>query len=428
MFETASASTSITPSPPYPPRLLIEGDRLPFTQVADELESNVLCFRADSTEVVVVSLDLLCVGDSLRQAVVERSGLRDDQLIMFASHTHYAPMTQTGTPWIGVPDPGYIDMVASRTCEAINRARARYASCEITYSHGDIDASMNRRLTRFRASRERVGTYCEIGPNPKGSVDRSARFVRFENTNGDVAVLWNFACHPTGFPQPDVITAEYPGVVRRALRSAFGANGVLFAQGFAGDLRPPFIERPRGLRAMAKRLLLGPLFGQPTLAEWRRWSDLIASDAVRIMSGPAETISVSALRSWCAEVPLADFATDAPPDATISFCGIEFGAAMAFVGVGAEPVHDYRALVLLLYPERHLLTAGYVGQLRCYLPTARMVTEGGYEVTRFAKTFSFTGKFDSRVESAFSRGAAPPAAANHTSPETRSQEPIRARC
>ena len=42
------------------------------------------------------------------------------------------------------------------------------------------------------------------------------------------------------------------------------------------------------------------------------------------------------------------------------------------------------------------LYTGYLGAVFGYLPTAKQVTEGGYEVNGFQSLFGMSGRFDSR--------------------------------
>ena len=79
-------------------------------------------------------------------------------------------------------------------------------------------------------------------------------------TDRPIAVLWSYACHPVGFPARTRVSADFPGVVRRALRDAHGAElPVLFLQGFAGDVRP----RETGATTRFTRRLAELVIGLP---------------------------------------------------------------------------------------------------------------------------------------------------------------------
>jgi hypothetical protein len=47
-----------------------------------------------------------------------------------------------------------------------------------------------------------------------------------------------------------------------------------------------------------------------------------------------------------------------------------------------------------------LLTAGCLDQPRCYLPSNKMIEEGGYEVTGFRRPFGFSATFRRGLPSA----------------------------
>src|SRR5260370_7860590 len=86
------------------------------------------------------------------------------------------------------------------------------------------------------------------------------------------AIIWNYACHPTDFPEFLQVSPEFPGIVRSRLRSEFGDIPILFLQGFAGDVRPPFSGRSTGIMGVLRRDLVGPQFRKPPHPQWEEWS------------------------------------------------------------------------------------------------------------------------------------------------------------
>src|SRR5690606_30623735 len=63
--------------------------------------------------------------------------------------------------------------------------------------------------------------------------------LRIDTLDGaPLATIVNYACHPiTVGPDNDLITPDYPGVVKRVVEDATGST-CLFLQGAAGDLGP----------------------------------------------------------------------------------------------------------------------------------------------------------------------------------------------
>src|SRR5690606_14266215 len=141
------------------------------------------------------------------------------QVITLASHTHYAPMLDRLKPRLGDLDEAALE----RWCSALTSAftdMPRPVPCHgVRRGSGESLAATSRRrpwpwptaVRLFR--RKRGGVY--MADNPQGPVDRSIRVWVWTGAGKPLAVLWAFACHPTGFPDKNAISAEFPGVVRQ---------------------------------------------------------------------------------------------------------------------------------------------------------------------------------------------------------------------
>jgi hypothetical protein len=400
----AAGTADIMPTDPLP---LGGYDRRtsPYQSIAEPLEANVLVSDAGQGEFVVVTLDLLYPGEVLRDRILQKAGLahRPEALFLAASHTHFAPMTQYGTPPLGMPVDSYIELVASRVAQLVEKLRHRLAEASLTYCEGLADYSINRRLRRLRLSRSGLRYSADLGPNPNGPRDPSVRVLRVADIDGRVvALIWNYACHPTGFPDRQALSAEYPAVVRRKLRTYFGDVPVLFLQGFSGDLRPPFRANVRSLRSLAVRMASGPQFGAPNRTQWETWAESLGSRVVEIAKSEGQHLSSNGgLTAGRDIIPIEQIAAGDSQGKAISIHALRLGGAR-LVGFGAEPVNAYREIVERKFGTNALFTAGCIDQTHCYLPTDAMLAEGGYEVEGFRPAFDFKARFKSGLEAAVS--------------------------
>ena len=57
------------------------------------------------------------------------------------------------------------------------------------------------------------------------------------------------------------------------------------------------------------------------------------------------------------------------------------GRKLALVGVSAEPVIEYAAMLRAIFPGKTLVPVGYMDGICGYLPTTAMLAEGGMEVS-----------------------------------------------
>ena len=404
-FLISSGSVDITPRRP----LMLGGfykRTAPFTSVASRLEANVLLIRGPSSSVTIVSTDLLYVGETLRAQLLKNLRLagQGEELFLCASHTHYAPMTAPSIPHLGIADDEYVQFVASQITTLIKSIEHKGERCVCTYRIGNADHSMNRRLVRSRLTRSGFARSSGFGPNPKGDRDESVRIVEFAKPGGDPsAVIWNYACHPTDFPDLLQVSAEYPGIVRSRLRSQLGDIPVLFLQGFSGDVRPPFSGRSGGLAGLARRILVGPQFRQPLIREWEAWSNSLAESVASFAQSSGRTLKIDSLMLKRIEVPENDYAAGGSGNKSLVWHLIDCGG-LRIVGINAEPVVKYRRLLEEFFSNGEpLLTVGCLDQPVCYLPSDNMIAEQGYEVEGFRSLFNFDARFQNRLQGAVIR-------------------------
>ncbi len=403
-FLISSGSVDITPRRP----VMLGGYNkrtAPFTAIAGRLEANVLLIKGPSSRVVIVSTDLLYPGETLRARLIEELGLTEDgdELFFCASHTHFAPMTAPSMPRLGVADDEYVQYVATRLTGLIKSIEHQGEPFVCNYHEGRANHSMNRRLVRFRVTRSGLAKSSGLGPNPIGDRDESVRILEFTRPNGKPgAILWNYACHPTDFPEFLQVSPEYPGIVRSRLRAEFGDIPILFMQGFAGDVRPPFSGRSAGIVGLLRRVLVGPQFRKPLDSEWENWSNSLADSVVSFARSVPRILKIDSLMTKRVHVPENEFAAGGSGNKSLIWHLVDCGS-FRIVGINAEPVVKYRRLLERVLSEKPLLTAGCIDQPICYLPTDNMIPERGYEVEGFRTLFDFDARFQDRLQDAIVR-------------------------
>ena len=58
---------------------------------------------------------------------------------------------------------------------------------------------------------------------------------------------------------------------------------------------------------------------------------------------------------------------------------VRFGNDLTFIGLGGEVVVDYALFIKNEYSGQNLFIAGYSNEVMLYIPTVRILNEGGYE-------------------------------------------------
>jgi len=372
-----------------------------------------LLLRTSRGTIAILTADLLFVTADLKQRVAERLRpeleLDDASFLFAASHTHFAPSVDPSKPLLGPADPAYLNLVIGRGAELLSRlagTRSDQGMARIEYRNGLAAHAINRRRMGWRLSPRAPHLPRRAAlraPNAKGPCDETVHVVTLiGSSGGPAAVLWSYACHPVSFAEPRQVSADFPGVVRRALRTAFGNDlPVLFLQGCAGDIRPRELGRPRSLRRRLAELVVGKLFTPFTPAEYAAWSGSLAARVVDLARGSGRAFPLpSGFRTAHASLPLSDLIDGAAPgNRSLTLQRFELAPGLAIAAMSAEPVVEYGLALRAVEPDgRVVIPAGYTDSVFGYLPTARMLGQHGYEDEGFMEAFGLKGRFRPQVE------------------------------
>jgi hypothetical protein len=83
---------------------------------------------------------------------------------------------------------------------------------------------------------------------------------------------------------------------------------------------------------------------------------------------------------------------------------VRFGKDLTVVALGGEVVVDYALRVAREYPSERLITAGYSNDVMCYIPSLRVLREGGYEANDSMIYYGQPGPFAESVEESVMNG------------------------
>lgn len=397
-MRVSAGTVDITPSTP----LTLGANWYPTTTVSeihDPLEANAVVFRDGAHCVALVSLDLLYVGQHIREGIVRllHGVLGSESIFLAATHTHRAPAVDVDKSLLGTPNLEYADEVAAKVA-AMLRVLVEDSGadgCSLRIAGGVADHSINRRLRRLvRISREGMRwRRTEMQPNRRGARNEELPVVQVLGEDGNpIAIVWNYACHPTAFPPRTMVSADYPGVVRSRLRRGRPDLPVLFLQGFSGNTRPPSIQSVRGVRSRLTRILRGPQFGDWTQEQYEAWSDslaeLVAQTVDSLATSSPSASYAGALRARRVERPIGEFVLGAAdPRRVVSFHRIDIAGVLSVVGISGELVCEYRQSLGRIEPERATIWVGCIDDTFGYAPTRTMLPRGGYEVCGFLESF-----------------------------------------
>jgi hypothetical protein len=318
-------------------------------------------------KLVIVTMDMIGVGQVLRQRLAGRAqkelGVPPEGLLLNASHTHSGPSLRT-TPLTEKEQANerardsfaYTQQLEEKLFRVIGAALTNLEPARLTWHHARCGFAMNRRLPSPTGHLNR--------PNPEGPVDHEVPVLRVEVAGGEVrALLFGYACHSTclGFYN---YCGDYPGYAQEYLQASRTNCTALFLQGCAADQNP--YPRGNGVVPGLTDLDLAKQHGR-TLALAVEMANLTPPREVR---GP--------LRAAYEEVAL-DYAKPRPAHA-YPVQVIRFGPDLTLVALGSEVVVDYSLrLKKELAGAAAVWIAGYSNDYNGYIPSLRVLKEGGYE-------------------------------------------------
>ena len=387
----------------------------PSDGVLTDLHARALALTdARGKRLVIVGLDLIEIPQTLRDRIVAMAAkshsLKPEELLVNTSHTHGGPMVSSKTvaDWGIPPEWGkradeYVDFLIQRMDAAIGKAIATQAPASLAYSSSRCAHSMNRRLPTPMGFR--------LAPNPNGPVDHEVPVLRVESSGGKlVGVVFGFACHNTALGPTRKINGDYAGFAQRQLEKDHPGAVALFLAGCGGDQNPSpnrgdADAEPNGLALAAavekglaaQSLPLGPSLSSsmevcplpfaplPPRAEL----EALAKSGNGFVARHADWV----LKQW-------PNPGDKPADYPLPVQVIQFGERFTLVALGGEPMADYslRLKGELRQEGRPLWIAGYSNLVHAYVPTRRVLLEGGYEGTEAVIYQSLPGPFAVEVE------------------------------
>lgn len=217
--------------------------------VNDPLYAKALVLQDDNTQVVLVGVDAVAIGEighipndylpSVRRRAEKELGIPGSHIVINASHCH----------GIVCKD------VAERTLQAIEMAQANLQPVRIGSAVGHENRIMeNRRLKMKDGSEVDVRHAYSLPPDDQvaqvGPVDPKIATLRLDRLDGSpLAVLYQFACHPIQGVANGGNTADIVGFASQVIEEGLG-NGALaiFFQGCGGDINPRWykeVDHPR---------------------------------------------------------------------------------------------------------------------------------------------------------------------------------------
>jgi hypothetical protein len=385
--------------------------KAPSTEILQDIWAKAIVIEENQkSRIIIVTTDVIGlsheVSEDVAKRVIEKYGIDRSQLLLSSSHTHSGPVI-----W-----PSLIDMfelstsdiqalvtysrkLADAVIDVIDTAMNNLKPMQLFIGHGSVDFAKNRR--------EFTEKGVVIGVNPDGPVDHDVPVLKIAAPDGKLqAVLFGYACHNTTL-SINQVNGDYAGFAQTEIEKANPGAVAMFMAGCGSDQNP----QPRGAVEMAmqhgksladavQNVLTGEMHPvRPPIRTCFTTTDLDFQpfDPEKYMK---EIMSSDQYRQRRAKLLLEAYDKGWDMDRLkYPVQAVRFNNDFTIVALSGEVVVDYSLSVKKIYPGENLFVAGYCTEVQCYIPTQRILKEGGYEPETSMIYYGLPGPFKENVES-----------------------------
>lgn len=232
--------------------------------IYDELFVRAIAFRSEENTALFVEFDLDKAPDpdGNKSAIEERFGIAQENILLFAVHTHTAPICSV-RPYEGMNSREnkpleqqeamrrYEELVREKMLQAVDRALASLQPVRIGWAMGKSYINVNRCQDFFVEQPDStVRTCCSLGANFEGPADHTLFVLKAESLQGEpVAFFVNFPVHCCVMIGNDSdakggvgISGDIAGVTSQMMEEKYGAVSI-WSSGAAGDVNPLFMNQ-----------------------------------------------------------------------------------------------------------------------------------------------------------------------------------------
>jgi neutral ceramidase len=366
----------------------------PYEGINDDIYAKVLALEdSQGHKGVIITSDLIgftaAISEPICKRISLRTNLKRENILITSIHTHSAPtLSLDSKPRENYPaddarnTANYTKSLQNKIADMVVRALVKMEPARLSYGLGMATFVMNRREFTPRG--------VILGFNPSGHIDRSVPVLRIDGTDGKLrAVLFGCACHNTTLGDKNMLlSGDYGGYAQREVEMRNPGSVALMMLGCAGDANPHprtsmMDARDHGMglgkevsRVLGEKLkpVRGPLamvmetVSIPFADVSRREMEQLAKDGPGYKQGVAKGI-----------LALLDKKEKAPASYPAPSAVWQFGEDLTLVALSGEVVVDYVTFLQKAFGPLNLWIAAYANDVYGYLPSARILEEGGYE-------------------------------------------------
>jgi neutral ceramidase len=412
-WKAGVARETITPSKPTWMAGYASRDKPSQGAVHDLWAKALVLEDPDGHKAALVTLDLCGIDRELsiriRDAIGARLGAGRDRVVLSCSHTHCGPVV--GSNLIGMYRMDddqrrvvaeYAEGLAGSIVAAVGRAAEKLEAAELAWGTGRADFAVNRRENKeaeVPALRDRLAL--------KGPVDHEVPVLRVRSPGGPtLAVVFEYACHCTTLSF-NKFCGDYAGFAQIALESSLPGSQAMFVAGCGADQNPLPRRTVELAESYGHRLAdavlevlggpLHPISGPMTTAYEE--IDLAFADLPTRERIEADTRSTDLPVANRARMLLKTIEARGRLSPTYPYPVEAWRlGGLTWIFLGGEVVVDYSLRIKRNLGGSHTWVTAYCNDVMAYIPSLRVLKEGGYEGDRSMVPYGQPTTWGEKVE------------------------------
>ena len=396
-WKAGVAKTSITPEGPmwmagYAARTK------PASGKSTDLWAKALVLEdAAGKRAVLVTLDLVGIDRDLSVAIRDelktKYGLARDQVAINCSHTHSGPVVARNLRPMHFyaldkdqqeQVSKYADRLHAAVIEVVGQAIKNLAPATLAWRSGRTDFAVNRRNNKEADVPTLRQKGMLVGPS-----DHDVPVLAVKDVGGKLlAVAFGYACHATVLDGYDW-SGDYPGHAQIELEKTHPGCVALFWAGCGADQNPIPRRKPELAEQYGKQLAteVSAVLGKPLAALAPKLATSDAEIPLALAKLPtrdeltAQTKDTNKYIVMRAKMLLEDIDAGQPLSPTYPYPvqTWKLGDDLTWCFLGGEVVVDFSIRLKAELTGPQTWVGGYTNDVMAYIPSRRVLTEGGYE-------------------------------------------------
>ncbi len=371
----------------------------PFQEVLMDIWAKAFVVKdAKGNHLVLITLDLVGIdkglSDEICQNLQTKYSISRSQISIATSHTHSGPVVGKNLRamhfyQLSATEQNkilnYSTKLVSKIESAVTAAFDSLQPVELRWSEGTTSFATNRR-NNVEAEVPRLRTEGKL----KGPVDHSVPvLVAFDKDKRPIAIVFGYACHSTVLSLYK-ICGDYPGFAQAELEKRFPAATAFFWAGCGADINP-LPRRTEALAELYGRQLattvesvlqtetLKPIQG--LLSHSFSLTPLKLDTLPTTQQLKQQTESKNIYEAMRAKLLLEQIEAGKPLSPTYDYPiqSWKLGDGPSWVHLGGEVVIDFSLRIKAEQAGKPTWIASYANDVMAYIPSERVLSEGGYE-------------------------------------------------